>query len=127
MKFKKIIFVYQLSGSIEYLRTKIILLKEHELIININCNGKYSKLNFKEASSSWKVFESSATHPTKWTKTAQLCMLSSLTYKCKNVIYFIPVDTIRVDQSKTFISDVTKQFEALGFRFVSVISDKICC
>lgn len=123
---KKLIGKLSLTGSdltesIDYLKSKIIVLKEHELIVNLHIDEIYIKaeLNFKGG----HILGSSSNDPSKVAKTALVFMISSLCSNYKDVVCIIPISTLVAEQLKLCIMDVLREVEAVGFHIISIISD----
>lgn len=91
---KKLIRTFSLhslhiNGGIEYLKAKIHLLQENEFVVNIHVEEIYinSKLNFKGDS----IFGASEDNPLQVVKRAQVCMISGVFSKFKDVVTIVPV------------------------------------
>lgn len=110
-----------LEGSIEYLKTKLPLLKDHEHIVNIHLDEIYvnPELHFKGAS----IVGCSKTDSTKIAKTVQVFMISSIFSKYKDVVSLIPVNNLTAQQLQILMLNVLQQIENVGFIVIAFVSD----
>lgn len=115
---------WSIEGSINYLKSKLKLLKENELIVNVHIDEIYinPQLNFKAGT----IFGSSEDNPTCVAKRAQVCMLSGVISNYKDVVTIVPVSHMTALQLYGLLIKVIQEIENIGFRVIALVSDNNC-
>lgn len=111
---------FDLMGSVQYLRTRINYLQDHEKLVNLVLDEVYvePRLHFKGGS----VYGSSSNN-NDIAKTAQVFMVSSVLSDYKDIVCIVPVNNMSSEYLKTEILCIVTELESIGLQVLSLISD----